>query len=182
MSNMHKWDYSGLSEACFSDHKQESYKKSATFLGDTVEDWGCGSGWAKRYFKNYIGIEGSEAKNVDILIDLSDYTSNVPNILMREVLEYNTNWEQILDNVKKSFSEKFCLIISTPFVEKTRIGVWHKTRKANGSDGEGKIPEMYFAKEDILKCFPEKEYTISKETIKTNHLYGHDWILYVTKN
>lgn len=176
-----KWDYSGLSEACFSDNNQESYKKAAGFLIDNVEDWGCGTGWAKRYFKNYKGIEGSIAKNVDVVADLVDYASKCENILMREVLEYNTDWKKILQNVKESFSKKFCLIISTPFSKKTRVGFWHKPLKADGSEGEGKIPEMYFNKQDILDEFPESEFKVKEETIKTNHLYGKDWILYVEK-
>jgi hypothetical protein len=176
------WDYSGLDQACMSDHKQESYKKSAEFLGDNVEDWGCGTGWSKRYFKNYKGIDGSLSKEVKEITDLSDYTSDVENVLMRAVLEYNENWKQILENVKKSFRNKFCLVIVTPFVKKTRVGMWHKPIKADGSYNEGKIPEIYFNKQDILDCFPEDQFKVREESIKTDgFMYGIEWILYVER-
>jgi len=51
-SMLNKWNYSSRGQVCYSDPKQESYKKAAKFLGDTVEDWGCGTGWVKKYFKN----------------------------------------------------------------------------------------------------------------------------------
>lgn len=181
MSNLGKWDYSGLSMACFSDTKQESYKKAAIFLEDNVEDWGGGTGWAKKFFKKYKNIDGSLSKNTDIVADLSLYISDCENILMRESLEYNENWKEILENVKKSFRKKFCLIISTPTVRKTRVGVYHKVRKADGSIGEGKIAEMYFNKQDILNCFPKSKYKVKNEIIKTNHLYHQDWIIYVER-
>jgi len=147
---------------------KESYKKSADFLGNNVEDWGCGTGWAKRYFKNYKGIDGSLSKGVIEATDLADYTSEVDNILMREVLEYNIEWKKVLDNVKKSFKKKFCLIISTPFAKETHVHEWFRD-----------IPEMQFRKQDILDQF--KGYKVKKETIKTDHLYKQDWILYVER-
>lgn len=178
----HKWDYSGVSEMCFSDEKQESYKKSAEFLGDTVEDWGCGTGWSKRYFKNYKGIDGSLSKEVTEAIDLTTYTSDVNNILIRWVLETNSEWKQILENVKKSFRKRFCLIICNPFTDETHIGYYHTPIKADGTEMEGQtIPEIYFNKQDLLDCFPESEYRVSEETIKVKHGYGKEWILYVEK-
>ena len=182
-SMKNKWDYSGLNQACYSDTRQESYKKAAEFLIDNVEDWGCGTGWAKKYFNNYRGVEGSPSVFVkpEDTVDLVEYTSNVDNILMREVLEYNTEWRRILENIKKSFSKKFCLVVSTPFAPKTRVGFWHRPRKADGTQGEGKIPEMYFNKQDILDYFSDCEFKVREETIKTEHLYHQDWILYVER-
>lgn len=177
-SMLNKWDYSVVDEVCYSDEKQESYKKSAEFLGDTVEDWGCGTGWAKRYFTNYKGIDGSPGKYVDEVADLVYYTSNCDNILMREALEYNIEWENILDNVKKSFKKKFCLIISTPFIEETQITL---TKDIEIADKTVEINEFSFKKQDILDFFPEKEYKVSEETIVTNHYYNQDWILYVER-
>jgi hypothetical protein len=178
MTNLGKWDYSGLSEACYSDNNQEGYKKAAEFLVDDVEDWGGGSGWAKQYFKKYKNIDGSYPK-ADVVCDLTEYTSDCKNILMRATLEYNENWKQILDNAKKSFREKMCLIIITPEVKKTRVGSWHKPIKADGSKGEGKIPEVYFNTQDILDEF--KEYKVKVETIKTEKwwMYGLERIFYV---
>jgi hypothetical protein len=183
MSMLNKWDYSGCDEMCFSDVNQESYKKAAEFLGDTVEDWGCGTGWAKRYFKNYRGIDGSLHRNVDEQVDLVTYTSKVDNILMRQVLECNVEWRKILENVKKSFQKKFCLVIYTPFVNKTRVGSLHVPVKADNTrmDSSMAIPEINFNKQDILDCFPESEYRVREEEIKTTQGYGRDWVIYVEK-
>ena len=182
MANLNKWDYSGVDEMCFSDEKQESYKKAAEFLGDSVEDWGGGTGWAKRYFKNYKNIDGSLSKSTDVHADLTEYTSDCDNILIRWVLETNPEWKTILENAKRSFRKRFCLVICNPFVKKTRIGVHHIPVKADGSKMEGEgIVEMYFARQDLLDCFPQTEYRVKEETIKVTHGYGRDWILYVEK-
>lgn len=178
-----KWDYSGVDQVCYSDSKCESYKKAAAFLGDTVEDWGCGTGWAKRYFKDYRGIDGSPCRYTDEVADLVKYTSSVDNILMRQVLELNTQWRQILENIKKSFKKKFCLIIYSPLVKKTRIGETAQALYADGTPQKGKIiSTIYFNKQDILDYFPASEgYAVSEEIIKTNQGYGQEWILYIEK-
>ena len=177
-SMLNKWDYSKVDEVCYSDEKQKSYKRAALFLGNTVEDWGCGTGWAKQYFTNYKGIDGSPAKYVDKVADLVNYISKVDNILMREVLEYNIEWKKILENVKKSFTKRFCLIISTPFINTTKI---NSIEKITRIDKVVTITEFCFKKQDILDFFPKTEYKLTEEIIKTNHLYNQDWILYVEK-
>jgi len=176
------WDFSGVDDMCFSDSDCTSYKKAAEFLGDTVEDWGCGTAWARYYFKHYRGIDGSPHKNVDEVVDLREYTSDVDNILMRQVLELNDDWRVILDNVKKSFRKRFCLVVYTPLVGKTRVGHVHVPVKADGSRMQGKeIHEIYFNKQDILDCFLSDKYKVTEEQIKTNQGYHNEWILYVEK-
>jgi len=169
-SMLNKWDYSGIDSACYSDNDQESYKKSAKFLGDSVEDWGCGTCWSKRFFKKYRGIDGSFHKNVDEVVDLVKYTSDVDNILMRQVLELNEEWREILENVKKSFRKKFCLVIFTPFVDKTRIG-----------EVEGNKKVIYFNKQDVLDYFPKQKFKVLEEIVKTKQGYNQDWLLYVER-
>ena len=182
-SQLGKWDYSGASMVCYADPLQESYKKAAAFLGDTVEDWGCGTGWSKKHFKNYRGVDGSVHKNVDEVVDLVKYTSDVDNILMRQVLECNPEWKQILDNVKASFKKKFCLIVFTPFVDKTRLGPDDPVHRADGSRVEGAtFFNVYFKKQDILDYFPSPEFTVNEEEVKTNQGFKRDWILYVERN
>lgn len=183
MTMLNKWDYSGVSQVCFSDVSQESYKKSAKFLGDTVEDWGCGTGWSKKFFANYKGIDGSPSTFVkkEDIVDLVNYTSSVDNILMRQVLECNIDWRKILENVKKSFKNKFCLIVFTPFEVTTQVGEVAKSLTALGVDREDDISLIFFKKQDILDYFPVSEYRIREETIKTGQGYGEEWILYVEK-
>ena len=181
MSMLNKWDYSGVSQVCYGDENCESYKKASEFLGGVCEDWGGGTGWAEQYFKTYKNIDGSLHKNVDVVADLVKYTSKTENILMRQVLECNPEWKTILDNVKKSFSKKFCLIIYTPLDTETKIIADFTMIKADGTELDASITEISFKREDILAYFPEKEYKVKEETIKTNQGYGTEWIIYVEK-
>jgi hypothetical protein len=179
---LNHWDYSGVDQVCFSDSEQGSYKKAAQFLGDTVEDWGGGTGWAKQFFTNYTNIDGSVSNHTDIHADLTEYTSDCDNILMRQALEANAEWDKILDNVKASFNNKFCLVIMTPFSDETHIYVTEPVIEANGQEREGAFISLYsFNKQDILDKFPQDEFSISEETIETQQGYGEEWILYVTR-
>lgn len=178
-----KWDYSGASTMCFSDHNQESYKKSAQFLGGgQVEDWGCGTCWSKKYFTDYRGIDGSYHPCVDEIVDLVSYTSNVDNILIRQTLSCNKGWAKILENAKLSFKKKLCLVIYTPFAPTTKEGYVHTVRDASGVlSKQLTITEMYFNPQDILDFFPESEYIVTHEEVQTTQLYNRDWIIYVEK-
>jgi len=179
-----KWDYSGVAHAYFSDEKGESYKKPAEFLDYKCEDWGCGTGVAEQYFKEYKGIEGSASKFIkkEDTVDLVEYTSNVDNIFMRQVLEANPDWRKILENVKKSFRKKFCLVVYTPEAEETYVFKKHPVVLKDNSIVEGRfIEEHYFKRQDILDYFPENEFNVHHENIKTKQGYGNDWVLYVER-
>ncbi len=166
-----KWEYQGLSDVMFSDQNQESYRKSAEFLGDRpMEDWGCGMGWAHYFFspENYKGIDGSIGF-VSEAIDLSTYTSNTENILLRSVIEYNLDWLKILQNAKASFTNKLCIVIFNPFSDETNL-MFMDTND---------IPMMSFKKQDILDVFSDCK--VREETITSVSPYGQEWILYVEK-
>ena len=179
-----KWDYSGVSEVCYSDVKQESYKKAAAFFGDLpVEDWGGGTGWVRRYIKGkYRNIDGSPHPNVDEVVDLAVYKSNGYNILIRQVLGCAGDvWKKIVINALKSFDKKLCIIVSTPFVSKTREGNLEPVVLSDGTIVKNSyIKENYFSKQEILDFFAQ-DYIISYETIPTEQYYHSDWVLYVEK-
>lgn len=176
-----KWDYSKADQMCYSD--ETSYLKAREFLGDEVEDWGCGTGWASQYFKNYRGIDGSSSKNIpeENIVDLSNYVSSVDNILIRLVLECCGDWRKVLENAIQSFSNKLCIVISTPFSDTTHIG--NKTYLVDGDNNVSKeyIEEVFFNKQDILDYFPLDKFILKEETIDIDFNYGKEWILYVEK-
>lgn len=183
-SMLRKWDYSGVDEVCYSDKKCESYKKASEFLDGKCQDWGCGTGYARHFFSDYSGIDCSPSSFVSDkdIVDLVSYTSDVDNILMRQVLELNTEWVNILENVKKSFKKKFCLVIFSPFADETHVGEIEQMTSASGVKRENVyVSVIYFNKQDILNFFPKSEYKISEETIKTEQGYGSEWILYVER-
>ena len=170
---LNKWDYTGLSDVAYSDENYESYKKASKFLDGKCEDWGCGTGFARRFFDEYSGVDGSPSDFIKDIVDLRDYTSEVDNILMRQVLELNSEWKKILENVKKSFKKKFCLIVYTPESEETMFGEEEKMR-----DGTLLRP-ILFNRQDIRDMF--KGYKLNEEVVETKQGYNLDWILYVEK-
>lgn len=114
------WDYSHLS-APHPYGPDLTYQEAAEFLDyGPVEDWGCGSGYAKRFFpKGYIGIDQA-GPFADIVTNLCDYTSETPGILLRHVLEHNLIWDCILINALQS-AKKVAVVLFTPVEEETRI-------------------------------------------------------------
>ncbi len=127
MSNVGKWDrwYEGLSPdvpGSFRYAETVTYLMAAAFMVDVeeVEDWGCGAGGFKRFFRGrYIGVDGSATPYADKTADLCNYTSSVDGIVIRHVLEHNYNWISILKNAVLSFHQKLCLVLFTPFAEQT---------------------------------------------------------------
>jgi thioredoxin reductase len=153
-----------------------TYKLAANFLADIdeVEDWGCGTGYFKQFYKGkYIGVDGTDNLFVDKVVDLRTYQSNVDGILMRHVLEHNHEWQDILSNAVASFNKKLCLIIFTPFT-KTTQEIAHN--KKHGVD----VPDISFSKKDIQYYFKNLKWRL-QENIKTRKGYGVEYIYYIEK-
>ena len=82
-----------------------------------IEDWGCGRGYFQWLCKpgQCVNLDCSCTPWADKQVDLVEYTSSVPGIMMRSVLEHNDEWETILRNALASFTERMALVIATPF-------------------------------------------------------------------
>jgi glycosyltransferase involved in cell wall biosynthesis len=149
-SSVGKWDewYKDLrpeSMGSFRYGDTVTYRIASAFLADVgeVEDWGCGAGGFKRFYRGrYIGIDGSRTPFADRVVDLCTYASHVEGIVMRHVLEHNYRWQEILDAAVRSFTRKFCLILFTPFAERTQQ-IAHN--KQHGVD----VPDLSFSRADI---------------------------------
>jgi glycosyltransferase involved in cell wall biosynthesis len=130
---------------------EETYRKSVAFIDHgPVEDWGCGTVYAKKLVTNkYTGVDGTP-DYCDIVADLAKHKSNTYGILLRHVLEHNFEWEAILKNALIS-CKKLAIVICTPFAETTQLL----------SFDEFGIPIFSFRKEDLTKHF--QSYT--EETI-----------------
>jgi hypothetical protein len=131
---------------------------AAAFLADidTVEDWGCGRGSFRQFCisPNYIGIDGSKTPFADKIVDLCTYKSTAPAILIRHVLEHNYNWEQIVSSAVRSFQNKLCLILFTPFATET---------KEIGHDKGIDVPDLSFTRQDIERHFSGFKWTLIKD-------------------
>ena len=154
-----------------------TYKLAADWLKDceTIQDWGSGLGWFRRFVpeSKYTAIDGTKNPFVDKVADLCEYHSSVGGIMMRHVLEHNYDWRKILTNAMGSFSKKFCLIIFTPFSDETHE-IAHN-RKHNVD-----VPDIAFRKEDIEEYFKGLKWRT--ESLKTRTGYGVEHIYYINKS
>ena len=71
-----KWNYEYVDQFAYGD--ETSYRKGMAYLDGhgVIEDWGCGTAWAKRYVtkSTYIGIDSSKSRFADKVVDLRSYT------------------------------------------------------------------------------------------------------------
>lgn len=92
-----------------------SYKLAGLYLSGKglVEDWGCGTTWARRYIgAPYRGIDAAPTPWADVVTDLTQYNNGgVPKILMRHVLEHNWEWRAVLQNMLNSFTDRAMLLL-----------------------------------------------------------------------
>ena len=162
------WDYTHLKEP-FAYGTDETYRRAAKFLGGAaVEDWGCGTGYARRFFRGgYVGIDLAQGGFADIQMDIREriapYYSQV---LLRHVLEHNLEWERILHNVR--FARRIAVVVFTPFGDETRVINWTRNER-------GEVPDISFKKEDLTKHFPD--YT--EQEFETGIAYGKETLFCV---
>jgi hypothetical protein len=143
-----------------------SYRKAAQFLdGGPVEDWGCGTAYARQFFTHpYTGVDGT-ADFCDVVADLRIYRSHTYGILLRHVLEHNFEWRRILENALAS-CQRLALVIFTPFEETTRQIAWNQGVE---------VPDLSFRKQDLTECLPR--YT--EESFASRTGYNTETIFYV---
>jgi len=158
-------------------------KKAAEFIKKigikTIEDWGCGYGGFRNYigdFQEYIGIDGSQSRYTDKIVDLEKYTSNIDAIHIRHVLEHNIHWVKILENAIQSFQNCMVLTIFTPFVQETTIVAEYPNFENTGIT----MVDIAFKREDIVKYFANLQWT-SEENIKTETQYGIEHMFFLQK-
>jgi hypothetical protein len=178
-SNLGKWDnwYKDLSPTregirLYAD--ATTYLMAAAFLADVeeVEDWGCGAGGFRRFcLGKYRGIDGSQTPFADQIADLSSYNSTAAAILLRHVLEHNRDWERILASAVHSFKQKLCIVIFTPFAEKTEVIA---ENLAVGVD----VPDISFNRSDLEQHFQDLPWRLV-EDVETHSQYGREHVYFI---
>lgn len=179
MSNLHKWDkfYSRLGGSePYGD--SVTYQMAAQFLIDcnTIEDWGCGKGWFRRFVSpgvDYIGLDGSWSKFADRVVDLETYNSEVEGVFMRHVLEHNYGWENILVNALESFTQRMALVLFTP---------WSTTGKVEeiAFNDDYDVPDLSFPEELIVDYVKPFKYMIH-EVESPQTFYGQEKVIFIEK-
>ena len=126
MTRSKVWDYSRLK-------KPRPYGATTTYqlalnwlkTCPLIEDWGCGSGYFGTLLPEtitYRGLDGSTSPwGSPSEVSLTAYTSQVPGILIRHVLEHNWAWETILKNALTSFTQRLCLILFVPVIDGEQV-------------------------------------------------------------
>ena len=171
IGNWESW-YSGVEEPqAYGDTK--SYEMAAEiFDGMFVQDWGTGKGFFPQLYGTDLvyAIDGTETPWTDDIVDLTEYTSTTPGILLRHVIEHNFEWSKILKNAEQSFTKTLVLILFTPMARKTRQIAWNAGVE---------VPDISFSPKDIEAHFPDCD--ISFKDIRSNTQYGHERIYTIRK-
>lgn len=153
-----------------------TYEKAAQYLDglETVEDWGCGQGWFRRYLNpsvNYKGIDGSRSPGLDVVADLATYTSKTEGLLLRHVLEHNEGWSAILHNALESFTKRMVVVLFTPFAQVTHQIAFNPTIG---------VPDIAFAKDDLTAQFKGFQWRL-EENLRTKTQYGVEHVFYLER-
>ena len=143
----------------------QSYRVSCWLLNqlNTVEDWGCGTGFARQFFRQeqYLGIDGSASRWCDVVENVAERKSSPQGILLRHVLEHNTQWRDVLASALACATHRIVVVVFTKLVTTTRY--------ENDADG---IPCISFAPEEIEAHFGELAW--ARATIGTDTLWVID--------
>jgi hypothetical protein len=165
-----RWQYGNVAPFAYGD--EVTYRKGMAFLDGhgTIEDWGCGTGYARRFVTRspYRAVDGSPSLGVDHVTDLRTYRSDADCIFMRHVLEHNADWRRILENALASFRRRMVLVVFTPFAEETtEIASWQG------------IPDLSLRKADLLEAFAGLE--VQEEIVESNTEYLREHVFYLER-
>jgi glycosyltransferase involved in cell wall biosynthesis/SAM-dependent methyltransferase len=165
-----RWQYGNAAPFPYGD--DVTYRKGLAFLDGhgTIEDWGAGTGYARRFVtqSTYRALDGSPSLDVDRVVDLRTYHSDADCIFMRHVLEHNPDWRRILENALRSFRRRMVLVVFTPFAAETHeIASWHG------------IPDLAFRKEDLVAHFGGLAWR--EETVDSNTEYLREHVFYLER-
>jgi len=166
-----RWNYAVLGQVTYG--SLESYRQPIAWfdeVGGVLEDWGCGCAAAKAYVKKckYIGIEGSKNDYADRCdVDLTSYTSSPDCLLLRDVIDHNPNWKQVLQNAVQSFQKRMVLVIFRDMGTETKVVFVNTDSRYPG------VPDFQFRASDLLSFI--KPYLVKLDKI------NHETLFYLEK-
>lgn len=171
-----KWDYKAITEPSrYGD--EATYVKAGAWLdgcGPVVEDWGCGTGYARKCFikSKYVGVDGSWSKFSDVVADLRIHRSSCDGILLRHVLEHDYDWLLILENAVKSFKRRMAIAFFIPPEPFTRVH----------SIEENGVPNLVIGREGIARAL--RGLAVREEVVtglEHTYPYHEELVLYVER-
>ena len=179
---LHRWEYGHLSEPQPSGADAGSYALAAAWLDhfyedfreSVVEDWGCGSTYAKRFFvkARYQGIDGSPSPFPHEVRDLRERATinhYCDGILIRHVLEHIEEWPLVWRNALLAATHRICLVLRVPLAETAQRLL------AVGGNG---APEYSLYLWDIVAPMHRAGFTGIWQTFASQTEYGQETIFY----
>jgi hypothetical protein len=171
MSNAGKWEIwykDGAAGTGYGD--DTSYRIAASWLsGFHTQDWGCGYARFKQFLPEgtYTGVDGTPGF-ADVVTDLVDYQSETEGILIRHVLEHNTEWRVILDNALASAKKRLVIAVFTPDGNGEQLA-WTP---------EIEVPDIAISWAEISKRLTDAGWKFSQNVAETATAYGKEsiWI------
>ena len=161
----------------FSFGDSEAYENGMQWLdveNRVIEDWGCGTAWARQFVHHaqYIGVDGaSSSRFVDKITNLVTYQSTIDAIFMRGVLEHNYNWRVILENAMSSFQWRMVLVTFIPLTHES-----HDRVLLVSCSG---IPDIALNQKTLMPMI--NPYLQKQETIISKTEYGSEVLWYLEK-
>jgi len=153
-----------------------TYQLGAEWLAGcaTVEDWGCGMGWMRRFVppERYCGVDGTASPFADEVVDLATYQSTTDGLFMRHVLEHNRDWRSVLDNAVASYRERMVLVLFTPMAE--------ATQEIAPFDNVIDVPNIAFRHDDLAERFGDASFSFTD--LPSGSFYGTERIYYLERS
>lgn len=142
---------------------ETTYRIAEQWLaGLDVEDWGCGYGWFRHHHRGgYLGVDGT-AGFADVVADLTEYRSETPGLLLRHVLEHDTDWPKILDNAAASATEVLVVVVFTPKSDVCEQVGW--------TDDLG-VPDLTIPHQELTAVCPEWVTYRTESQYQTERVY-----------
>lgn len=140
----------------------DTYRLAAEWLGHcpTVADWGGGSGTFRTFLPpsvHYTLVDGTMTTTDQVLADVTAYHEPSDGILVRHVLDVNTEWRTILRNAIDACRQRLMVVTFTPSVERT----------AHVRDKSG-WPVMHFRPADLVHEMGR--HLVRVDVVQTSHL------------
>lgn len=175
-TNLGRWDrWYGLLDPDVPEPfgQSDTYALGAAWLADCglVEDWGCGKGWMRHLIPShrYRGLDGSATPFADEIVDLATYTSTVPGIFLRHVLEHDERWAAIWANALASAQYRLFAVLFTPLAD-------HETHRIAFAADPG-VPDISFHLPDLVRPALAAGFDLGVETMPSPTQYGVETIL-----
>ncbi len=139
----------------------DTYQLAAGWLSECpdVADWGGGAGAFGPYLPpavRYRVVDGTLQSTDQHLVDLRTFTEPASGILIRHVLELNSDWRRVLRNALASFRQRMAVVTFTPDVSLTCL---HKMKSG--------WPVMHFDPRELR--FEMGRWLVRDEMVPTSH-------------